>query len=102
MSDGRGAHSPFITALLQSSAGTGNDEECDIEMLKKEIENRVSEMADVRQTPTGGTLDGDAGGCFLFFFYEKARLLSAPQPRQDGFVSGGDEPRHDDEHAAVP
>ena len=46
------------------------------------------------------------GGCAVFhifhYVHEKARLLSAPQPRQDGFVSGGDEPRHDDEHAAVP
>ena len=63
VSDGRGSHSPFVTALLQSSAGTGNDQECDIEALKKEIEVRVANMPGVRQTPTGGTLKGDEGGC---------------------------------------
>ena len=63
VSDGRGSHSPFVRALLQSSAGTGNDQECDIEALKKEIEVRVAEMPGVRQTPTGGTLKGDEGGC---------------------------------------
>eukprot|EP00946_MAST-07B_sp_MAST-7B-sp1_P005319 g5319.t1 len=61
--DGHGTHSPFVTALLQSSAGTGNDEECDVETLKKEIENRVADMKGVQQTPTGGTLAGDEGGC---------------------------------------
>ena len=48
---------------MQSSVGTGNDEQCDIESLKKEIENRIAEMDGVRQTPTGGTLPGDEGGC---------------------------------------
>ena len=63
VSDGRTGHSPFVDALLKSSAGTGDDEECDIEMLKKEIENLVCEMPEVNQTPTGGTLAGDQGGC---------------------------------------
>ena len=40
VSDGQGSHSPFVTALLQSSVGTGDDEECDVELLKKEHELR--------------------------------------------------------------
>ena len=63
VSDGHSGHSPFVEALLKSSAGTGNDEECDIEMLKKQIEDLVCGMPGVTQTPTGGTLVGDQGGC---------------------------------------
>ena len=32
--DGAGAHSPFVTAILQSKVGTGDDQQCDVEDLE--------------------------------------------------------------------
>ena len=61
VSDGFGSNSPFVTAILQSKAGSGDDHECHVGELQSEICRRVAEM-DVMQTPTGGILDGDKGG----------------------------------------
>jgi hypothetical protein len=86
VSDGEGAHSPFVEAILQSKVGRGEDQ-CSVEDMKTDISHFFENMDDVEQTPTGGNIDGDEGGvAFLALPSEKKgeRITFTPADQVPG------------------